>query len=352
MLYRFFTLVTLCLLPSLCYAQNSLEKVVTAPTKEPLIIARLGMPSPLIRYSEAETAHLATLSGEAIVLPVMATADDELIVCNEDSLENSNAEDVFSERLEEVEEFSVLDLSLNELHSLEFATQQEGFTKTASLKRHLEIIKAIRDQEKQPLKIIFELRKPWLHKQKGKDLSALLLRTLSNAQLPATTEIMVSSYDPDELEHFMALLPQSGHKVHLMFIMGDTSGEEAKQDNFGSWQSYDYGWLYTTTGLRFISSFAQSIAFNTKTMLMHKEKNIDFVLRSKDFGLKFWIIEKDIRLDALIGDNFTMESIDGIESSQPERFIHVPTLETQPEQEESTAPITALLSELNISTTQ
>lgn len=351
MLYRFFVLITLCLLPSFCFAQVNTPPVPSTKTQGAQIIARLGKQGPLIRYSEAETAYLASLAGDALILPVMATADDQLVVCQWESLEGSNADDMFSERLEEVEELSVLDLSLDELHRLEFATGKESFSKTSSLKRHLQIIETIRNSQNRAVKIVFELRKPWLHKQKGKDLSALLLRTLASTQLSAQTEILISSYDPDELEHLMTLLPQSQQQPQLIFMMGDSSGVETQQDNFGTWQPYDYRWLYTTTGLRFLSSFAGIIAFDSKSLLLHKDKNIDFIQRSKNFDLKFWLIEKDIRLDSILSD-ISLESIDGIASPQPERFIHVPTIEKKPEQEENAAPITALLSELNISTTQ
>lgn len=351
MFYRFFAIVALCLIPSLSLAQDDSASTLKTPEKEHIIV-RIGEQGPLIRYSEAETAYLSSLPGDALILPVMATADNELIVCYQDSLEGTNAEDIFSERLEEVEELSVLDLSLKELHNLEFPAGKKGFLKTASLKRHLQIIETIRDKEKRPTKIVFELRKPWLHKQKNKDLSSLLLDVLSQTTFNTDTEIFISSYDPDELEHVMTLLPQYSRQPQLIFIMGDTSGEEAKQNNFGAWQSYDESWLYTTTGLRFLSSFVGTIAFDTKTMLINKEKNIDFIQRSKNFDLKFWLIEKDIRLDSVLDKNFTMDSIDGIASSQPERFFHAQIPKTEPEQEESTAPITSLLSKLNISTTQ
>ncbi|CAG35014.1 glycerophosphodiester phosphodiesterase family protein [Desulfotalea psychrophila] len=313
-------LILLCHQPLLAAEthQDSSQTGQAEPRKR-VIISTATENNLLGSISEASIALMAMQESDYIRLPLTLSADNQLIVANNISLSETNAKALFPQKTQDGN-FYINDFTVQELRQLSFSGENRGVVLGTTLERALTIVEAVSQKQKRQMGISLEPRKPWFYRSKGKDICASLIESLSQYDL-AGSRIMIQSYDPDELERIKKeLLPRYQLNVPLILLMGVNGGEEAKEYDFGAWKAYNYDWLFTSTGLRFIASFAEGIAFDQGQLLNGKRQLLNYCKRGSTYGLHLFAMEGGDELKEYLESEQNQKLFDGIYTNRPDQY--------------------------------
>ena len=325
MFYRFiFTalLIALCHQPLL--AQGIYQRDGEAERPEQgsrKIVISTGIEDNLLgSISESTIALMAMKESDYIRLPLALTADNQLIIAEDIKLSGTDARSIFPQKEEEDGNFYINDFTAQELHQLSFSGRNRGMVLGTSLQRALTIIRAVTREQNRQIGISLEPRKPWFYRSRDKDISGTLIEGLSQCDL-AGARIMIQSYDPDELERIKKeLLPRHQLNIPLILLMGVNNGQEAKEYDFGGWKSYNYDWLFTSTGLRFIASFAGGIAFDEGQLLDGESQLLNYFRQGTTYGLRFFAIESGDGLKDYLENGRARQMLHGIYTGRPDQY--------------------------------
>ena len=359
MLFRLLALLTTIALS--CAPLSAEELSPQAPTapKKAIVITTGVLDNTLGVNGEAATT-LAVLEGaDYIVLPVILSKDNVLVVASSTNLNNTNVGLIFPGRQDKHGNYYSTEFTLTELLQIEYVSPQKGHAISGTLDRHLEIVRTLSARRPNSPGIILELKQAWRHRDAGLDLSNSVLAYLANSDFPAQKDtFFLQSYDPDELERIhQELLPQYKFQLPLIQLIGLNDGAEARQKEFGSWQPYNYDWLFTNSGLRFITSFASGIAIDSARITGINGELLlkDYMASSHRYGLKVFALKvntKDNQVPVFVSQYLVSGILDGIytNSTQPtiDYSVQVPDQETVVEEKQEATSISAILSQLNI----
>ena len=343
---------------------DSGKMIITPPaatTPKKAIVITTGLMDNSLAVSGEVSTTLAVVEGaDYIVLPVIMSKDNVLLVAPSTNLNNSNVGQIFPGRQDKDGNYFSTEFTLAELLLIENISPQKGYFIGGTLDRHLEIVRTLAARLAKSPGIILELKQAWRHRDRGLDLSKSLLAYLDKYDFAAQKEtFFLQSYDPDELERIhQELLPQYTFQLPLIQLIGLNDGAESQQKEFGSWQPYNYDWLFTNLGLRFISNFASGIAIDsTRITGVHGELLLkEYIATTHKYGLKVFALKVSTRnneVPEVVNHYLAKGILDGIytNSIQPtiNYSVQVPDQETVVKDKQEAPSISAKLSQLNIS---
>lgn len=248
-----------------------------APAAAKMIIAANGAGKNLIEHSLPAATLAAATGVEYLELHVVMTADDQLVVFHDLTLQRlTDVTQVFPERQRQDGGYYVIDFTLAELRRLRLLGSADGnnyefplVLAIPTLTEELRLLRRLETILERQLGIVLEIRQPWFHQLADKDISVAILDTLSRFRYTnAQSKLYLQCFDPDELQRIHnQLMPERQMSLPLIQLVGANDGLETKQGKAENLQPYNYDWLFTNTGLRMVASYAVAITLAAEAMV-------------------------------------------------------------------------------------
>jgi len=211
-------------------------------------------------------------SPDYLELPLVLTKDDVPIVFNDIFLNPlTNVSKVFPSRSRHDGNYYAIDFTLAEIEQLAYREEHsnEKYTEhLASYDDALKVIERLKHISASRLKLIPVIKYPWFHLNENKDISSIIIdKTISHAS-SSDEALFLKSYDPDELQRIKKSY-LTGLPVEVKLIQGVDvkGGRETMRLQRNSWVSYNYDWLFTRTGLMYLSGYAEDLSFADEKIL-------------------------------------------------------------------------------------
>lgn len=249
------------------------------------VIAQRGGADFLTANNLVSLVLAASGEADAIVQELVMSRDDELVVFDGLHLNNrTNVAEVFPGRHREDGLYYVIDFSLTELRRLKqivdtaSLTPADTFLTAApgsfqhplhTLQEELLLIRQLEGSRGKSIGIAVEIQHPWFHTQENKDISLKVLEVLKEfGYTEATSPVSLHCYDPDELQRIHnRLLRKLRMTLPLVQLIDDNDGSETRQQEGDHWRQYNYDWMFTTFGLKNISTYADGVALTDRKIL-------------------------------------------------------------------------------------
>lgn len=233
-----------------------------------IVIAKSGAGKTLIDNTLPAATLAAAMDVDHLELPTVMTADDELIVFQDLTLNRvTDVHSLFPERTREDGGYYVIDFTLAEIRQLRlkniFETDPLSLSLSIpTLREELSLIRRLETILNKEVGIVLEIKQPWFHIDEGKDISSTALDTLARFNYTSMeSKIYLQCFDPEELQRIHnRLFPEKKMRLPLIQLIGQNNGQEAKQQHLGKWEPYNYDWMFTNIGLRMIAGYAAAIA--------------------------------------------------------------------------------------------
>lgn len=317
-------MLNLCLCSSLLAAEN--KSIIYKEEKN------LALSLPSLMFAVLQ-------SPDYLELPLVLTKDDIPIVLNDIFLNPlTNVSEVFPTRNRQDGNYYAIDFTLAELGQLAYRQEHSKGQYTEHLTSYddaLKVIKRLNHIADGQLKLIPVIKFPWFHLNENKDISSIIIeKTISHANSSDDT-LFLKSYDPDELQRikksFVTGLPVEVKLIQGVDIKG---GRETMRPQRNSWISYNYDWLFTRTGLMYLSGYADVLSFAEENILGEAEF-MNLINMSHELKLRVFIgiqSTNKITNETLIENTLFSLNADGIALSNPGKIKQILTLksDTQP----------------------
>jgi glycerophosphoryl diester phosphodiesterase len=357
-------LIRICLLAVFLFTLTGQARATTK-----MVIAASGAGKNLIEHSLPAATLAAAMGVEYLELHVVMTADDQLVVFHDLTLDRlTDVAQVFPDRKRQDGFSYVIDFTLDELRRLRLLGPANGISNEfplvlaiPTLAEELRLLRRLETILNRQLGIFLEIRQPWFHLQAGKDISVATLDTLARFRYTAVNnKLYLQCFDPDELQRIHGQLMQERQmSLPLVQLIGANDGLETKQEHQGNLEPYNYDWLFTNTGLRMVASYAVAIALPTGA-LVDQDGNLPlatYVSEAHRHGLMVLAFSVDAiakypafaaNLPALVEYYFSRAGIDGVYTDtfvDVQRAIlkqseNIPVKEQPPPKKEDAVPIT------------
>ncbi|MFW2367034.1 MAG: glycerophosphodiester phosphodiesterase [Desulforhopalus sp.] len=330
-----------------------------------IIIAENGGGNDLLEHTLPAVTLAAVQGADYLGISVVATADSELVVFNDLTLNRlTDVASVFFERSREDGNYYVIDFTLNELRQLRlmnvFDTGPVSLSLSLpTLKEELSLIRRLETLLNRKIGIALEIEKPWFHSDEGQDISGLVLDALQLFNYNSDKDkIYLQCFDPEELQRIHnKLLPEKEMNLQLIQLIGKNDGLETRQRRAGSWEPYNYDWLYTNIGMRMIASYGAAIGL-PGDVVADKQGTLllgDYIESVQKHGLKVLVYSVDSKktleahgmdLPALL-ELYTKAGIDGFYTNS---FYEVKqTIEAEAKKKERHSDLPEFFSDLELS---
>ena len=296
-----------------------------------IVIAENGAGNGLIEHTLPAVVLAAGKNVDYLELHVVMTADDELVVYRDLTLNRlSNIADVFPERSREDGNYYVIDFTLNEIRQLRLRNVFESSPSSLSLgiptlKEELSLIRRLETLLNKQIGIALEIENPQFHRNGGKDIGNATLDILALfGYTSETSKLYLQCFDPDELQRIHnQLLPEK--RMHLPLIQLIASNDElvAKQ-RLEKRKPYNYDWMFTNIGLRMLAGYAAAIALPTSAIADQYGTllNNQYIEEAHKYGLKVLTYSVTVSKEqlpsfvsnfpALLKFYYTQSNIDGL----------------------------------------
>jgi glycerophosphoryl diester phosphodiesterase len=232
-----------------------------------MVIAENGAGDGLIEHTLPAVTLAAANNVDYLELHVVMTADDELLVYRDLTLNRlSDVADLFPGRNREDGNDYVIDFTLAEIRQLRLRNVFDTGPLALSLgiptlKEELSLIRRLETLLHRQIGIVLEIKNPWFHRNSGKDISKAVVDTLALfGYTTAERKIFLQCYDSDELQRLAhVLLPEKQMRLPLIQLIAEKKQRE-KLPLPGTREPDSYDWLFTNIGLRMVSGYAAAIA--------------------------------------------------------------------------------------------
>lgn len=213
---------------------------------------------------------------EAVHIKLTMSADMQIVVLGDTLVnDNTNAVEVYPEKIRKDGSLHVMDLTLQELQQLSLTSDQESppaqtgvvpsprpGIRLTTLPDALGLIKTMESRLGRRIEIIAEIKKNWQYLHNNLDISRAVVQLCS--QLGYTTKdsgLHIASYDSEELQRIHdQLFVEAGVDLSLLQLTENNSGQETMRFERGRWTHYNYDWLFTKFGLKAVSGYADMIS--------------------------------------------------------------------------------------------
>ncbi|WP_457578008.1 glycerophosphodiester phosphodiesterase family protein [Desulfomarina sp.] len=282
---------------------------VSVSATEKTIIVRNGGGADLIEHTLPAAVLAATENSPYIELHVGMTADNQLIVFRDLTLNRlTDVAHLFPGRNREDGNYYVIDFTLQEIRQLRlhnvFETDSSDLSmaiptlnEELALVRRLE--KIMGKEEKTPdrysMGISLEIKQPWFFHDHNRDISSAILDIL---QLYGYTDrrsnLFLQCFDPEELQRIHdKLMPARQMDLPLIQMVGNENIVEARQKIMGEFIPYKYDWLFTNSGRRILIGYAAALALPGNLLLDHEGNPIleDYITGLQQNGVRIFAIQ-------------------------------------------------------------
>ncbi len=290
-----------------------------------LIIAHRGASAYLPEHT-LESKVLAYAMGVPYIEQDLAMSkDNHLIVIHDLYLDTiSDVAERFPHRKRKDGHYYVIDFTLKELKTLNmnevFILDKKGLKQAKyperfplnrahftinTFEEEIELIQGLNKTLGKDVGLYVETKRPWFHKQEGKDISKATLEVLKKyGYTNKNSKVYFQSFDyPDLVRVKKELLPQLNMDIKLVALIGLNDWEETFEYKDGKWQNYDFSYLLNAKNYGEISKIADALG-PTYTLLFDAEKLKDKKVVANDFvknahQYKMKVHPYTIRADAL-----------------------------------------------------
>lgn len=296
-----------------------------------IVIAENGAGNGLIEHTLPAVALAAGKNVDYLELHVVMTADDELLVYRDLTLNRlSNIGDVFPERNREDGNYYVIDFTLSEIRQLRLRNVFDSSPSSLSLgiptlKEELGLIRRLESLLNKQIGIALEIKNPQFHKNGGKDISKATLDTLALFNYSSgTCKLYLQSFDADELQRIHnQLLPEKQMQLPLIQLI-EPNDEQATKPRLETREQYSYDWMFTNIGLRMLANYAAAIAIPTSAIADQDGTllNNQYIEEAHRYGLKvltYSVTTDQERLPSFVSNfpallkfYYTQTNIDGL----------------------------------------
>ncbi len=235
--------------------------------RRPIIIAHRGASGYLPEHTLESKAMAYAMGPDYIEQDVAVTRDDKLVVIHDHFLDTvSNVREVFPSRKRDDGRYYVVDFSLKELKQLNihertdtsngaavytrrFPNRSRTQFDIATLDEEIEMILGLNKSTGKNVGIYTEIKDPFFHMKEGKDISRLILKTLTKyGYVNKKSKCYIQSFDPECLVHLRKELKA---KVKLVQLIADEKWIEQC--------GVDYNRMLTPEGMDEIKKYADAI---------------------------------------------------------------------------------------------
>lgn len=246
-----------------------------------IVIAHRGASGYLPEHTLEAKAMAHNQRADYLEQDVVMTKDGRLIILHDHFLDRvTNVADKFPGRQRQDGRFYAIDFTLEEIKTLDFTeafTIQDGKKtpiypnrfpiwessfKIHTLEEELEFINGLNKSTGNEAGIYVEIKAPWLHRREGKDITVKVLETLKKyGYFSKDHKAFLQIFDFNELKRIKTeLMPKMGMDLKLIFLIARTEWKETyEQKSDGSWENYDYGWVFEENAMDKIAQYADGI---------------------------------------------------------------------------------------------
>lgn len=268
---------------------------------EKIVIAHRGASGYLPEHTLAAKALAYAMGADYIEQDVVMTKDNEVIVLHDPYLERvTDVMEQFPDRFQMIDgkkRWLALDFTLAEIRTLSVTegftldkqgNKQAGYPKRfplfksqfaiATLAEEIELIQGLNKSTGNNVGIYIELKAPWLHRLKGRDISKVTLEIVKSYGYTSMEDrIYIQCFDPDETRRIAnEIYPQLAIKLPLIQLIARTEWNETKQVVNGELQNYSYDWMFDPDAMSQVAEYADGIG-PWFPMLVTSDSQIDHI---------------------------------------------------------------------------
>lgn len=329
-----------------------------ASSAEKTVIASNGASKGLIEHTLTAVTLAATTDLDYLELHVVMTADNQLIVFRDLTLNRlTDVATVFPERNREDGGFYPVDFNLSEIRQLRLRNVFANGSNTLSLpiptlSEELSLIRFLEHRLDKKIGIALEIKYPWFHTKEGKAISEATLDTVALFGYGVGDDkLYLQCFDPEELQRIdEELLPTKQLTIPLIQLIGENDGTETKQQALDRWIPYNYDWLFTNIGMRVVTSYAAAVALPV-TLVSNQNGELllnQYIEKLHQYGLQVFVYPVDNNPETLpsFADNFqslldffySKGKIDGIYTDSYTEALNFEKYKNKQVPEKSTLP--------------
>lgn len=230
-------------------------------SNDKIIIAHRGASGYLVEHTLESKTLAYSMGVDYIEQDLVMSKDDKLIVIHDLYLDHiSDVAQKFPKRSRLDGHFYVIDFTLAELKTLNMSEPfvfKNGI-KTAkypkrfpidkaqfsihTFEEEIELIQGLNKVFNQEIGLYVEIKKPWFHKQEGKDIAKATLEILKKyGYTQKNDKVYLQSFDYPDLKRIKEeLFPIMGMNLKLIALIADNNSKETFQWINGKLKAYDF----------------------------------------------------------------------------------------------------------------
>ncbi|OON38571.1 glycerophosphodiester phosphodiesterase [Izhakiella australiensis] len=251
-----------------------------AETNGKIVIAHRGASGYLPEHTLAAKAMAYAQGADYLEQDLVMTKDDRLVVLHDHYLDRvTNVAERFPGRARKDGRFYAIDFTLAEIKSLKFT---EGFKvkngkkvqtfagrfpmeksdfHVHTFEDEIEFVQGLNHSTGKNMGLYVEIKAPWFHRKEGKDISALVLKTLSKYGYRGKQDnVWLQCFDYNELKRIKTRLePELGINLKLVQLIAYTNWDETQELKNGKWVNYSYDWMFQPGAMAKLAQYVDGI---------------------------------------------------------------------------------------------
>nr|BAL46149.1 glycerophosphodiester phosphodiesterase [Borrelia sp. Tortoise14H1] len=231
----------------------------------PIVIAHRGASGYLPEHTLEAKAYAYALGANYLEQDIVLTKDNIPIIMHDPEIDTTtNVAEIFPERAREDGRYYSVDFTLRELKSLKLSERFDPKTgkpiypnrfplneynfKIPTLEEEIQFIQGLNKSTGKNVGIYPEIKKPFWHKQQGKDISKIVIEILHKYGYKSKEDnIYLQIFDFDELKRIREEL---GYKGKLVMLIGENDWNEAPTD---------YEYIKSEEGMAEVAKYSDGI---------------------------------------------------------------------------------------------
>jgi len=271
---------------------------------EKTVIGHRGAPGYLLENNIPSLVLAVAQGADAIQQDVVMTKDNRLVVYRDLFLDTgTNVKELFPDRERQDGHAYVIDFTLDEIQLLFLTEPGESARfpmdttnpglRIPSLEEMLAVVRGLEKTLEKPINLFLEIKKPWFHRQEGRDISQSVLQTLARFHYGGENSLLsLQSFDHEELKRIHdQLLPAMSLHLNLIQMIDHNNGQETMIDVGGSKRGYQYDWMFSKFGLKALSLCVNGIGLDQSMLVdeMGVDLQSSFLENGRTLGLKIYV---------------------------------------------------------------
>ncbi|WKC57816.1 glycerophosphodiester phosphodiesterase [Borrelia sp. P9F1] len=241
------------------------KKKIGIKKASPLVIAHRGASGYLPEHSLEAKAYAHALGANYLEQDIVLTKDNIPIIMHDPEIDTTtNVAEIFPKRIREDGRYYSVDFTLKEIKSLKLRerfdpktgkpvypnrfTLNEYNSRVPTLEEEIQFIQGLNKSTGRNVGIYPEIKKPFWHKQQGKDISRIVVETLHKYGYKSKEDnVYLQLFDFEELKRIREEL---GYKGKLVMLIGENDWNEAPTD---------YEYIKSEEGIAEVAKYSDGI---------------------------------------------------------------------------------------------